>query len=315
MLGVDESTRRLMELTSQQIRNEDDIDEIITLIQEKAPKLLDALSDANKEKIALHCFLKTYGKNKAVFHQGDVPDTYYTILRGAVSIFAKTSDAASLEINDSRAKEYGRFLMQLPPGASFGELSFNADHDHSKRHTGVISDGNHGGQTRVQVQSSLLKNDSDQSEAFASSNVAVLLSIPEKTYMDTLYTRHASKHQIKEKITFLKSLILFDNWPYNELIEMTYGMKKKIFKKGTVIAKQGDRLESVVMILKGKIKVAQRLNIGTKSQGVIREEANVELAELECNDMFGILEVVLGSMKKIKREALASSTVEAYVIQ
>jgi len=164
--------------------------------------------------------------------------------------------------------------------------------------------------------------------------------------MDTLYTRHASKHQIKEKvrvdtifilasllvkflckvyaqikclfhtqITFLKSLILFDNWPYNELIEMTYGMKKKIFKKGTVIAKQGDRLESVVMILKGKIKVAQRLNIGTKSQGVIREEANVELAELECNDMFGILEVVLGSMKKIKREALASSTVEAYVIQ
>jgi|AntRauTorckE5430_2_1112549.scaffolds.fasta_scaffold04819_2 CRP-like cAMP-binding protein len=103
MLDVDESTRRLMELTSQQIRNEDDIDEIITLIQEKAPKLLDALSDANKEKIALHCFLKTYGKNKAVFHQGDVPDTYYTILRGAVSIFTKTSDAASLEINDSRA--------------------------------------------------------------------------------------------------------------------------------------------------------------------------------------------------------------------
>jgi CRP-like cAMP-binding protein len=92
-------------------------------------------------------------------------------------------------------------------------------------------------------------------------------------------------------------------------------MKKKIFKKGTVIAKQGDRLESVVMIQKGKIKVSQRLNTGTKSQGVIREEANVELAELECNDMFGILEVVLGSMKKIKREALASSTVEAYVIQ
>lgn len=96
---VDESTRRLMELTSQQERNEDDIDEIITLIQEKAPKLLEALSDANKEKIAMYCFLKMYGKNKVVFHQGDVPDAYYTVIRGAVSIFAKSSNTASPETN------------------------------------------------------------------------------------------------------------------------------------------------------------------------------------------------------------------------
>lgn len=102
LLVVDESTRRLMELTSQHKRNEDDVDEIITLIQEKSPKLLEALSDTNKEKIAETCFLKTYGKNNVVFRQGDVPDAYYTVIRGAVSIYAKISNSTSLEDRDDR---------------------------------------------------------------------------------------------------------------------------------------------------------------------------------------------------------------------
>jgi hypothetical protein len=102
LLVVDESTRRLMELTSQQKRNEDDVDEIISLVQEKAPKLMEALSDTNKEKIAETCFLKTYGKNNVVFRQGDVPDAYYTVIRGAVSIYAKISTSTSLEAKDDR---------------------------------------------------------------------------------------------------------------------------------------------------------------------------------------------------------------------
>ena len=38
-LVVDESSRRLIELTSQNERNEDDIDDIINIVSEKAPKL------------------------------------------------------------------------------------------------------------------------------------------------------------------------------------------------------------------------------------------------------------------------------------
>ena len=83
--------------------------------------------------------------------------------------------------------------------ASFGELSFNADYNHSRRNAGVISDGNHG-QTRVQIQSSQFKSDTNHNEMNAS-NVAILLLIPERTYMDELYTSHASKHQTKEKVS------------------------------------------------------------------------------------------------------------------
>jgi len=89
-------------------------------------------------------------------------------------------------------------MFIITPTASFGELSFNANQNHSRRNAGVVSDGNLG-QTRVQLQSSPLKGDSNQSEASAS-NVAILLLIPEKTYMEELYTRHASKHQTKEKV-------------------------------------------------------------------------------------------------------------------
>lgn len=158
--------------------------------------------------------------------------------------------------------------------------------------------------------------------------------------MEELYRRHTSKHQTKEKvsigpnslplrpkneltlkchvthkISFLKSCFFFDNWPYDELVKMAYAMKKRTYKKGTLIAKQGDRLEFVEMILKGKIKVLQRLpNTGAKTSGVLSEEVTVEIAELECNDMFGIVEVI-GNFKKMKTEAQAVSTVETYVIQ
>jgi len=124
---------------------------------------------------------------------------------------------------------------------------------------------------------------------------------------------HSNGH-VTHKISFLKSCFFFDNWPYDELVKMAYVMKKRTYKKGTLIAKQGDRLEFVVMILKGKIKVLQRLNKGAKTTGALSEEVNVEIAELECNDMFGIVEVI-GNLKKMKTEAQAVSTVEAYVIR
>jgi hypothetical protein len=80
--------------------------------------------------------------------------------------------------------------------ASFGELSFNVNYQHSRRNAGVVSDGNHG-QSRVQIQHT---SDGNVNEIDAS-NVAILLLIPEKTYMAELYTRHASKHQTKEKVS------------------------------------------------------------------------------------------------------------------
>ncbi len=93
-------------------------------------------------------------------------------------------------------------MAQLPPGASFGELSFNSDYNHSKRNAGVVSDGNHG-QSRVIVQNGIVNTEGINGEMEAS-NVAVLMLIPEKTYIEELFARHSAKHETKQKVSSMR---------------------------------------------------------------------------------------------------------------
>ena len=100
---------------------------------------------------------------------------------------------------------------------------------------------------------------------------------------------------------------------------MAYAMKKKSYTKGTTITKQGDRVEIVVMIKTGSIKIVQKLNKGSKktaklSDGANSDEIIVEIAELCSNDIFGIVEV-LENLKKMKREAIASTDVDGFIVQ
>ena len=88
---VDDSTRRLINLTNKDERSEDDIHEIICLVSEKTPKLLEGLGHVNKENIAKSLFLKFYAYDEVIFRQGDPPDAYYTVIRGAVSIYAQNA--------------------------------------------------------------------------------------------------------------------------------------------------------------------------------------------------------------------------------
>lgn len=89
--------------------------------------------------------------------------------------------------------------------ASFGELSFNANYEHSRRNAGVVSDGSHG-QTRVVVQTGMGNAESIHGEIEAS-NVAVLLLVPENVYMEELFARHTAKHETKQKVC--KGNVLF----------------------------------------------------------------------------------------------------------
>ena len=121
----------------------------------------------------------------------------YQVIRGAVSIYALNSSSSNSDSNQKGRSKYGVFITQLPPGESFGELSFNGDGDHSRRNAGVISDGCHGEARIIQKQSSA----STPNEVEASDR-CVLLLIPEKCYMREMFARHAAKHQTKGKAQF-----------------------------------------------------------------------------------------------------------------
>lgn len=88
---LDAETQRLLELTTSFERNEDAIDEIISIVNEKAPKVFEGLGNCNKIAIARSLYLKCYEYDEVVFRQGDLPDAYYTVIRGAVSIYASSN--------------------------------------------------------------------------------------------------------------------------------------------------------------------------------------------------------------------------------
>ena len=251
-------------------RSENDIDNIILVVMDKAPKLLDGLSSGNQRNLARHLTTRCYSQHEVLFRQGDDPDHYYTVLRGAVSIYALQSTdptGAMDDSPDSANVRDGKFLVQLPPGASFGELSFNADYNHSKRNAGVISDGSHG-QTRVQISNPLMSGKGVEDSLIGSggnsngiteieaSNIAVLLLIPEYAYMQEMFPRHTKKHQTNDKIAFLKKSIIFGHWPMDQLVKMAYAMKQKVYQKGIVLARQGNRADFVSIVRKGKIKIS-----------------------------------------------------------
>lgn len=102
-LVVDELSKRLLELTAHNDRNEDDLDDIINILSEKAPKLLEGLRDSRKENVAKTCYVKIYADDEVIFQQGDAPDAYYTVIRGAVSIYAHFSNNAGTDDGDERA--------------------------------------------------------------------------------------------------------------------------------------------------------------------------------------------------------------------
>jgi CRP-like cAMP-binding protein len=329
---VDDSTKRLIGLCNiaESDRSEDDIDEIIALINEKAPKIFEGVTDSNKENIARTSICKCYDYDEVVFQQGDFPDAYYTVIRGAVSIYARnsTNTDGNERASDIRSRKYGKYLVQLPPGASFGELSFNADYNHSRRNAGVISDGNHG-QTRVKAQSGM----ADGVDDVEASNISVLLLVPEKTYMTELYARHSTKHHTKDKVAFLRESLIFKQWSMDELVKMAYIMKKKQFPKGSVVAKQGERSDVVWLIEKGKLAVTQYIVRNTSkkdefnerddidhfkegiSQSIhkMKEKLTVDIAELGPHDIFGIVEA-LTNEKKMRRQAYALSNLEMFYV-
>jgi len=317
-LIIDEQTETLISLTRESIANRK-LDQIIAILNVKCSKLLEGLCKRRANNVVSKLKLRCYRRDEVVFAQDAEPDAFYTVIRGAVSIYARNSTAVnstheenldqnelSLDskrkeieppINIDRSEKFGRFLVQLPPGSSFGELSFNADGNHSKRSAGVVSDGSHG-------QRKVYTSDNREIEA---SDVAVLLLIPSDVYLKEMFGRDISKHQTKEKVDFLKSSFIFKEWSVDQLVFLSYEMKKYEISAGTSIVCEGSRAENVFIIKCGKVQISvkvqrngrhQQKNIGTK----------IEIATLGANDLFGIVEA-LNKYPKMKRTAEASTDV------
>jgi len=63
--------------------------------------------------------IRTYVNDEVVFLQNAPPDAYYTVLRGAVSIYALVKDVthSAQDMVVNKRLQYGKFLVQLRNGA------------------------------------------------------------------------------------------------------------------------------------------------------------------------------------------------------
>jgi len=310
---VDPDTKLLLELTATGNRAQDAVQDIISIVQRKAPKLLDGLTKSNKAQVACHCQLKLYSFDEVVFQQGDEPDAYYTVIQGAVSIYALNSSSSNSDSHRKGSTKYGGFITQLSPGESFGELSFNRDGDHSRRNTGIISDGCHGEAKTIGNQTSpSTPNESKISDK------CILLLIHERCYMREMYARHSAKHQTKDKICLLKSSLLFQHWTIDCLVKVAYVMQKRCFEKGSTIIQQGERMEHLWIINDGTVRIIQKgIRNDVKSKNGRKQSKqllSVDIADLGAKDLIGLIECVDESVKKSQREAVALTTSEVFFV-
>ena len=116
------------------------------------------------------------------------------------------------------------------------------------------------------------------------------------------------------KIEFLKESLLFSHWPMDELVKLAYAMRKKIYSKGSIILRQGDRVDYILILKKGNVKIIHKMskqksnklihfdvkgdskiNSSTNSSGL--HEVIVDIAELGPHDLIGVVEAMTNSKK------------------
>lgn len=216
---------------------------------------------------------------------------------------------------------HGKFITTLSPSDSFGELSFNADGNHSVRNAGVVSDGRHGEARVVRKSAPTTKDEVDASDS------CVLLIIPEQCYMSEMFARDSAKHQTKDKLNLLKGSPPFQHWSMDQLVKLAYAMKKKSFEKGSVIVQQGERMENLWIIQEGRVRISHNVippsSINTIQQGIrngsrrqSKEPITVDIANLGAHDAIGLVESIEESisLKKSNRNAIALVATEVFFV-
>jgi len=203
---------------------------------------------------------------------------------------------------------------------SFGELSFNENGIHTRRNASVISDGIYY-QARFE-RNPTITNSSNQADM--TSDVSILLTIPENVYMSDVFAHHSAKHQTKDKISFLQESLLFKHWAMDQLIKMAYAMKRRHYDKGSKVICQGQRMEYVWLIKQGAVRVSHIVSRAksiqkykpncAQEQDVASVSLVIDLADLGQTDCIGLIESIDENAKKSQREAVTLCASELFFL-
>ena len=118
----------------------------------------------------------------------------------------------------------------------------------------------------------------------------------------------------------------------DELVKLAYSMRKKSYNKGSLILKQGDRVDSVAILKKGSVKIVHKMNkqrankslpyngrkesiISNSSKAAVETvEVSVDIAEVGPSDLLAVVEAMINS-KKMRNNVFAQNPTEAFFVQ
>ena len=243
-------------------------------------------------------------------------------------------------MENNKRLQYGKFLVQFKRGKGFGELSFQADGNHTPRNAGIVSDGLGLIEAEFNAAASPIQQNATRAVSGVDrtkSDVCVLLLVPEACWMKEMFALHASKNQMNSKVAFLKKSFLFSQWSNDQIVKLAYQIKKREMAKGDVLAKQGDSSNVIFLIIKGRIKVRggkrragmarvllltpRSVQIQVSSESVLKDSDGskvgvttkvVEIAELGENDIFGLVETY-ENKRKMMRTGMCVQSGEVFI--
>eukprot|EP01036_Dinobryon_divergens_P029081 gene29081-38139_t len=171
---------------------------------------------------------------------GDFGNVYYMIAQGTVGLYLESSKDKEMVIarefgsmrgkpftgTDEDLKSLGTNIVNLQKGAGFGEIAILATTNKIRMCAAVAVDPN-----------------------------SILLIMHANTYNAVLRQYHYRQKQLTTATNLLSELPLFKSYAYSKLATVAYTMTSQSYSAENTLAKFGEPIKNVMLIVKGEVKV------------------------------------------------------------
>eukprot|EP00057_Strongylocentrotus_purpuratus_P024395 XP_011678869.1 PREDICTED: uncharacterized protein LOC100892767 [Strongylocentrotus purpuratus] len=236
-----------------EMRTDRDVTMLSSWFRKKSDLFRD-LADAILHDLVRHCRFQPFKENDVIIRQGDIGDSFFTILSGSVGIYVANDDDGEgpNHIDDDSPRHgggsnasLGAYIRSLGSGKSFGEVAL------------IDSANRRGASVVAEEESDMIVVDRN------------------------LYTRSlkaAQKRDLEERIAFVESHPLFGKWKPKYKNYMAMGIARKIYRYGNHIAQQGDVIKKVNSFLSGTalVTVDRKMKNATEHAQLDSRSADVK---------------------------------------
>lgn len=260
---------------------------------------VDSKSCSLLAQLCKSCELKKYNKGEIMFWQTEFGEHYYIVVEGGVGIYAKQERGAAAKLAQhteqlkkdghastdwsvpAKKKLLGRWILDYGPGTGFGELALVSWDRERKASAVAVHD-----------------------------NTYVLL-VHRHAYNKCLWHLHQADRNLDERVAWLQSIDHFKQWEEHRLAQFAYELKESIFHRGDLVIKEGDSVNSLVLLRSGMCQgFIERRGEGTRNE--------IPLALYEPGTFLGQTDLAVSSSRQRPHQmnvrSLSSSDIKVYYI-